>query len=95
VRGLDQLLTSIQQVFASLYTDRAIAYRVHQGFDHRDVALSVGVQKMIRSDLATSGVMFTLDTESGFRDLVFITASWGLGECVVQGSVNPDEYYVY
>jgi pyruvate,water dikinase len=95
VRGLDQLLQSIQVVFASLYTDRAIAYRVHQGFNHRDVALSVGVQRMVRSDLATSGVMFTLDTESGFRDLVFITASWGLGECVVQGSVNPDEYYVY
>ena len=95
VRGKDQLLSSIQQVFASLYTDRAIAYRVHQGFNHRDVALSVGVQKMIRSDLATSGVMFTLDTESGFRDVVFITGSWGLGECVVQGSVNPDEYYVY
>ena len=95
VRGLDQLLQSIVQVFASLYTDRAIAYRVHQGFDHHDVALSVGVQRMVRSDLACSGVMFTLDTESGFRDLVFITASWGLGECVVQGAVNPDEFYVY
>jgi pyruvate,water dikinase len=95
VRGLDELLQAIQQVFASLYTDRAIAYRVHQGFDHSDVALSVGVQRMIRSDLASSGVMFTLDTESGFRDLVFITASWGLGECVVQGAVNPDEFYVY
>jgi pyruvate,water dikinase len=95
VVGLAQLLSAIRTVFASLYTDRAIAYRVHQGFDHREVALSVGVQKMVRSDLATSGVMFTLDTESGFRDLVFITASWGLGECVVQGSVNPDEYYVY
>ncbi len=95
VRGTDQLLQAIQQVYASLYTDRAIAYRVHQGFNHRDVALSVGIQRMVRSDLATSGVMFTLDTESGFRDLVFITASWGLGECVVQGAVNPDEYYVY
>jgi len=95
VRGLDALLESVSQVFASLYTDRAIAYRVHQGFDHKDVALSVGVQKMVRSDLASSGVLFTLDTESGFRDLVFITASWGLGECVVQGAVNPDEYYVY
>ncbi|MDP7093911.1 MAG: phosphoenolpyruvate synthase [Gammaproteobacteria bacterium] len=95
VRGLDQLLTSVRQVFASLYTDRAIAYRIHQGYDHKDVALSVGVQRMVRSDLAASGVMFTLDTESGFRDLVFITASWGLGECVVQGAVNPDEFYVY
>jgi pyruvate,water dikinase len=95
VRGTDQLLQAIQQVYASLYTDRAIAYRVHQGFNHRDVALSVGIQRMVRSDLATSGVMFTLDTESGFRDLVFITASWGLGECVVQGAVNPDEFYVY
>jgi len=95
VRGLDPLLQSVVKVYASLYTDRAIAYRVHQGFDHHDVALSVGVQRMIRSDLACSGVMFTLDTESGFRDLVFITASWGLGECVVQGAVNPDEYYVY
>jgi len=95
VRGLDQLLQSIVKVYASLYTDRAIAYRVHQGYDHHDVALSVGVQRMVRSDLACSGVMFTLDTESGFRDLVFITASWGLGECIVQGAVNPDEYYVY
>ena len=82
-------------VFASLYTDRAIAYRVHHGFNHADVALSVGVQKMVRSDMAASGVMFTLDTESGFRDLVFITASWGLGESIVQGAVNPDEFYVY
>ena len=95
VRGTDQLLQAVQQVYASLYTDRAIAYRVHQGFNHRDVALSVGIQRMVRSDLAASGVMFTLDTESGFRDLVFITASWGLGECIVQGAVNPDEYYVY
>jgi pyruvate,water dikinase len=95
VRGLDRLLTSIHQVYASLYTDRAIAYRVHHGFDHNHVALSVGVQHMVRSDLASSGVMFTLDTESGFRDLVFITASYGLGETVVQGAVNPDEFYVY
>jgi pyruvate,water dikinase len=95
VRGLDRLLTSIHQVYASLYTDRAIAYRVHHGFDHNHVALSVGVQYMVRSDLASSGVMFTLDTESGFRDLVFITASYGLGETVVQGAVNPDEFYVY
>jgi pyruvate,water dikinase len=95
VRGTEQLMTAIHQVFASLYTDRAIAYRVHQGFSHKDVALSVGIQRMVRSDLAASGVMFTLDTESGFRDLVFITASWGLGECVVQGAVNPDEFYVY
>ncbi len=95
VRGLDNLLDAVRQVFASLYTDRAIAYREHQGFDHKDVALSVGVQRMVRSDLACSGVMFTLDTDSGFRDVVFITSSWGLGECVVQGSVNPDEFYVY
>ncbi|MEC9376061.1 MAG: phosphoenolpyruvate synthase [Pseudomonadota bacterium] len=95
VATLDDLYDSIQKVFASLYTDRAISYRVHQGFDHSNLALSVGVQKMVRSDLATSGVMFTLDTESGFRDLIFITASWGLGECIVQGSVNPDEHYVY
>ncbi len=95
VRGLDDLLTSIQQVYASLYTDRAIAYRVHHGFDRNHVALSVGVQHMVRSDLASSGVMFTLDTESGFTDLVFITASYGLGEAVVQGAVNPDEFYVY
>ena len=95
VRGLEQLLRAVRQVFASLYTDRAIAYRVHQGYDHKDVALSVGVQRMVRSDLACSGVMFTLDTDSGFRDVVFITSSWGLGECVVQGSVNPDEFYVY
>ncbi len=94
VRGEEHLFWAIKQVFASLYTDRAIAYRVHQGFDHKDVALSVGVQHMVRSDLASSGVMFTLDTESGFRDLVFITSSYGLGETVVQGAVNPDEFYV-
>ena len=95
VCGIDQLLSSVIKIYASLYTDRAIAYRVHHGFDHHDVALSVGVQRMIRSDIGCSGVMFTLDTESGFTDLVFITASWGLGECVVQGAVNPDEFYVY
>jgi pyruvate,water dikinase len=95
VSSLTELLHAVIHVFASLYTDRAIAYRVHQGFDHKDVALSVGVQRMVRSDLACSGVLFTLDTESGFRDAVFVTASYGLGECVVQGSVNPDEFYVY
>ncbi|MBM2854621.1 MAG: phosphoenolpyruvate synthase [Steroidobacteraceae bacterium] len=95
VRGPPAVLTAMHQVYASLYNDRAIAYRVHQGFDHGLVALSVGVQHMIRSDLGASGVMFTLDTESGFRDLVLITASWGLGEMVVQGAVNPDEFYVY
>jgi pyruvate,water dikinase len=85
----------MHQVFASLYNDRAISYRAHQGFDHGQVAISVGVQHMVRSDVGASGVMFTLDTESGFRDAVFITASWGLGELVVQGAVNPDEFYVY
>jgi pyruvate,water dikinase len=95
VRGLPGLLEAIHHVFASLYNDRAIAYRVHQDFDHRLVALSVGVQHMVRSDLGSSGVMFTLDTESGFRDVVLITSSWGLGETVVQGAVNPDEFYVY
>jgi pyruvate, water dikinase len=95
VRGLDKVIEALHKVFASLFTDRAIAYRVHQGFDHAQVALSVGVQRMVRSDVGASGVMFTLDTESGFRDAVFITASWGLGETVVQGAVNPDEYYVY
>jgi len=95
IRGLDRLMEAVHQVFASLYNDRAIAYRVHQGFDHRQVALSVGVQHMVRSDVGASGVMFTLDTESGFRDVVFITSSWGLGETVVQGAVNPDEFYVY
>ncbi|HLF32444.1 MAG TPA: phosphoenolpyruvate synthase [Xanthomonadales bacterium] len=95
VRGLQQVKARMHEVFASLYNDRAISYRVHQGFTHSDVALSAGVQIMVRSDLGTSGVMFTLDTESGFRDAVFITASWGLGETVVQGAVNPDEFYVY
>lgn len=95
VRGLDNVIEAMHQVFASLFTDRAIAYRVHQGFEHSLVALSVGVQTMVRSDVGSSGVMFTLDTESGFRDAVFITSSWGLGETVVQGAVNPDEFYVY
>jgi pyruvate,water dikinase len=95
VVGLDNVLAAMKQVFASLYNDRAISYRVHQGFAHSDVALSAGVQRMVRSDLASSGVMFTLDTESGFRDVVFITGSYGLGETVVQGSVNPDEFYVH
>lgn len=95
VRGIDNLIAALHQVFASLYNDRAIAYRVHQGFDHALVALSVGVQTMVRSDVGASGVIFTLDTETGFRDAVFITASYGLGEAVVQGAVNPDEFYVY
>lgn len=95
VRGLDQIIASIKVVFASLYNDRAIAYRVHQGFAHDKVYLSAGIQKMVRSDLGASGVMFTLDTESGFRDAVFITATYGLGETIVQGIVNPDEFYVY
>ena len=95
VRGEDDLLTYVKKVFASLYNDRAIAYRVHHGFAHADVALSAGIQRMVRSDIACSGVLFTLDTESGFRDVVFITAAYGLGETVVQGSVNPDEFYVH
>ena len=95
VRGEDDVLKAMHEVFASLFNDRAIAYRVHQGFDHNAVALSAGVQHMVRSDLGASGVMFTLDTDSGFRDVVFITASYGLGETVVQGAVNPDEFYVY
>jgi pyruvate,water dikinase len=95
VRGPESVLAAMHQVYASLYNDRAISYRTHQGFDHAQVAISVGVQHMVRSDVGASGVMFTLDTESGFREAVFITASWGLGELVVQGAVNPDEYYVY
>ncbi len=95
VRGIDAILTAIREVFASLYNDRAIAYRVHHGFAHEQVALSAGVQRMVRSDLGASGVMFTMDTESGFTDAVFITSSYGLGEAVVQGAVNPDEFYVY
>ena len=95
VRGLDNVVTAIKHVFASLYNDRAIAYRVHQNFDHDKVALSAGIQRMVRSDVGASGVMFTLDTESGYRDAVFITGAYGLGETVVQGAVNPDEFYVY
>ncbi len=95
VRGEADVLKSMHEVFASLFNDRAIAYRVHQGFDHSAVALSAGVQHMVRSDLGASGVMFTLDTDSGFREVVFITSSYGLGETVVQGAVNPDEFYVY
>ena len=95
VQGEDALLLYVRKVFASLYNDRAIAYRVHHGFAHAEVALSAGVQRMVRSDIACSGVLFTLDTESGFRDVVFITAAYGLGETVVQGSVNPDEFYVH
>ncbi|MBA4697587.1 MAG: phosphoenolpyruvate synthase [Legionella sp.] len=95
IEGIENILSAMKQVFASLFNDRAIAYRVHHGFIHRDVALSVGVQHMIRSDLAVSGVMFTLDTESGFDEVVFITSAYGLGEMVVQGAVNPDEFYVH
>ncbi|WP_137295292.1 phosphoenolpyruvate synthase [Nocardioides dongxiaopingii] len=95
VRGIDAVLHAIREVFASLYNDRAIAYRVHHGFAHDDVGLSAGVQRMVRSDIGSSGVMFTMDTESGFRDAVFITSAYGLGEGVVQGAVNPDEFYVY
>src|SRR5208337_651324 len=95
VRGEAHLLRCMHEVYASLFNDRAIAYRVHSHFDHQSVALSVGVQHMVRSDLGSAGVMFTLDTDSGFREVVFITSSYGLGETVVQGAVNPDEFYVY
>ncbi|MGB0360122.1 MAG: phosphoenolpyruvate synthase [Endozoicomonas sp.] len=95
IRGEKNVLIAVREVFASLFNDRAISYRVHQGFDHRDVALSAGIQRMVRSETGSAGVMFTLDTESGFRDAVFITSSYGLGETVVQGAVNPDEFYVY
>lgn len=95
VRGIDAILEAIKEIFASLYNDRAIAYRVHHGFSHSDVALSAGIQQMVRSDLAVSGVMFTIDTESGFDQVVFITSSYGLGEMIVQGAVNPDEFYVH
>ncbi|MDP5035587.1 MAG: phosphoenolpyruvate synthase [Alishewanella sp.] len=95
VRGYDAVIVAIKHVFASLFNDRAISYRVHQGYDHRGVALSAGVQRMVRSDLSSSGVMFSIDTESGFEDVVFITSSYGLGEMVVQGAVNPDEFYVH
>ena len=95
VLGIDNILLAIKKVFASLYNDRAIAYRVHSSYDHDVVALSAGVQRMVRSDIGSSGVMFTIDTESGFPDAVFVTSSYGLGEAVVQGAVNPDEFYVY
>jgi pyruvate,water dikinase len=95
IRGFDNMIEALHHVFASLFNDRAIAYRVHQGFSHSEVALSAGVQTMVRSDVGSAGVVFTLDTETGFRDAVFITSSWGLGETVVQGAVNPDEFYVY
>ncbi|MGF6832341.1 pyruvate,water dikinase [Paenarthrobacter sp. TE4293] len=95
IRGIGNILLAIKDVFASLYNDRAIAYRVHHGFTHSEVALSAGVQRMVRSDVGASGVMFTMDTETGFTDAVFITSSYGLGEAVVQGAVNPDEFYVY
>lgn len=95
VTGYDAVLVAIKHVFASLFNDRAISYRVHQGYDHKGVALSAGIQRMVRSDRASSGVMFTIDTESGFEDVVFITSSYGLGEMVVQGAVNPDEFYVH
>jgi len=95
VSGIENILTAVRKVFASLYNDRAISYRVHQGFEHDMVSLSAGIQQMVRSDIGSSGVMFTLDTESGFDDVVFITSAYGLGETVVQGSVNPDEFYVH
>lgn len=95
VVGIDEVLHKMREVFASLYNDRAISYRVHKGFAHNDVALSAGVQRMVRSDLGSAGVMFTIDTESGFQEVVFITSSYGLGETVVQGAVNPDEFYVH
>ena len=95
VVGIESVLHKVKEVFASLYNDRAISYRVHKGFAHADVALSAGIQRMVRSDLGAAGVMFTIDTESGFEEVVFITSSYGLGETVVQGAVNPDEFYVH
>ncbi|MEL7451507.1 MAG: PEP/pyruvate-binding domain-containing protein, partial [Pseudomonadota bacterium] len=95
VSGFDNVVRAMHEVFASLFNDRAISYREHQGFEHSQVALSAGIQRMVRSDCGASGVMFTLDTESGFPDVVFVTAAWGLGETVVQGAVNPDEFYLY
>ncbi|MDH3280100.1 MAG: phosphoenolpyruvate synthase [Gammaproteobacteria bacterium] len=95
VSGIENVLDAVKMVFASLFNDRAISYRVHHGFDHADVAVSAGIQQMVRSDLGASGVLFSIDTESGFPDVVFVTAAFGLGECVVQGSVNPDEFYVH
>ncbi|MBI3775700.1 MAG: phosphoenolpyruvate synthase, partial [Gammaproteobacteria bacterium] len=95
ISGVQNLLATCKRVYASLFTDRAISYRAHQGFANTDIALSIGVQKMVRADLGAAGVMFSIDTETGFRDTVFITAAYGLGENVVQGAVNPDEYYVF
>src|SRR5210317_1840464 len=95
IHGIDNTKRAIKEVFASLYNDRAISYRVHKGFIHEDVSISAGVQQMVRSDIGCAGVMFSIDTESGFRDAVFITSSYGLGETVVQGAVNPDEFYLY
>ena len=95
IHGLDNLLEAVKYVFASLYNDRAISYRIHKGFTHAEVALSAGIQRMVRSDIGSSGIMFTLDTESGFDKVVFVTSSYGLGETIVKGAVNPDEYYVY
>ncbi|MDU0111663.1 phosphoenolpyruvate synthase [Psychrosphaera aquimarina] len=95
VKGLDAIKVAVKHVYASLFNDRAISYRVHQGYDHKGVALSAGVQRMVRSDLASSGVLFSIDTESGFEDVVFVTSAYGLGEMVVQGAVNPDEFYVH
>jgi pyruvate,water dikinase len=95
IQGIDNVLAAVHKVFASLFTNRAIAYRVHQNFNHKDVLLSVGIQRMVRSDKASSGVMFTVDTETGFKDVVFITSSYGLGEMIVQGEVNPDEFYIH
>lgn len=95
IRGEAELLESVTKCFASLFTNRAISYRIDHNFDHMSVALSIGVQKMVRSDKASAGVIFTLDTESGFKDVIFITSSYGLGENVVQGSINPDEFYVH
>jgi len=95
IEGLSAVKHAIHEVFASLFNDRAISYRVHQGYAHENVALSAGIQRMVRSETGSAGVMFTLDTESGFDDVVFVTSSYGLGETVVQGSVNPDEFYVH
>ena len=95
IAGIENVLEAIRGVFASLYTDRAVVYRAQRGFDEDDMAISAGVQLMVRSDVGASGVMFTIDTESGFDEVVFITSAYGLGETVVQGSVNPDEFYVY
>ena len=95
IHGIENIKHAIKEVFASLYNDRAISYRVHKDFIHSDVAISAGVQQMVRSDMGSSGVMFTIDTESGFKDVIFITSSYGLGETVVQGAVNPDEFYVH